>query len=168
MRLNLGSGTHPTTEDMPDWVDCDLIWAGVKRPHGVHGDAFWLPFCTDAFDAVYLGHVLEHIWRDDLPRFGAELRRVLTQDAEVVVVGPDMDRACAQGQPDWLLQAIVGAPQEGPGGHKWPPTEASTVVACELMGLKNVRPWRLELTMRPHWPNVSDAVWQTCLKASVS
>lgn len=166
MKLNVGSGEHPTT-DMADWVDVDLIWYGVKPPHGVHGDAFSLPFRDDAFDAAYLGHTLEHIWREDLARLGEELRRVLADNAEVIVVGPDMDRACEQHQPDWLLSAIVGeSNMAGPGGHKWPPTEAATIAACELMGLKDIRPWRLELTMRPHWPNVSTASWQTCLKAS--
>lgn len=158
MKLHLGSGQHPTPE-LPDWVDVDLIWEGVYPPD-VHGDAFALPFRDHAFEAVYLGHMVEHIWWKDLPRFGAELRRVTMPGGEVIVVGPDWLRARHQNQPKSLMDAICGLPREGPGGHKWLPTGGRTLRAMRYMGLEGVREQHMALTMRPHAPNKVPAAWQ--------
>lgn len=164
MNLNLGSGEHPTQLD--DWVNVDLPWDGV-RPVGrfVYGDAFTLPFADGVFDRAYLGHFIEHIWWRDLQRVLDEVARVVV--GTVMIVGPAIDRAVAQAEPRWLVDAVVGA-GEGPGAHKWVPTEELHVIALELCGwrptvidVRDVKP--------PLWPNpVPHATWQCAISASRS
>lgn len=161
MKLNLASGLHPT--DLPDWVNVDLPWRGVKDPH-VFADGFALPFLVGSFDAVYLGHVLEHIDWELLPDLGCEVRRVLRPMGDVMAVGPDIVRAERTGQPEWLLDAIRVL-DVGPGGHKWVADESSTVAACRLMGFRGVAPCDVAGVTAPEWPNPSCADWQCAVVA---
>lgn len=155
MKLNLGSGQWPT--DLPDWVNTDLPWEGVKPPD-VWGDAFDLPFPDNTFEAAYVGHVLEHVEWDLIPVFLGELRRVLKTPALVMFVGPDIERARETGQPQSILDAITDL-NGGPGGHKWVATEALTVEAVERGGFAAV-PWPIANIAPPDWPNPTTAPWQ--------
>lgn len=161
MKLNLASGLHPT--GLPGWLNVDLPWDGVTGAD-VYGDAFALPFRCGAFDAAYLGHVLEHVPWGMLPVMLGEVRRVLHHGAPLAVVGPDIDKAVETGQPDWLLRAIdtLG---EGAGGHKWVATEALTVDAMRTV-FPNTRPVPVASIDAPDWPNVSTAPWQCAALAT--
>lgn len=163
MNLNLASGEHPTS--LKGWVNVDLPWDGVKPPH-VYGDAFHLPFATRSFERAYLGHFIEHVrWRA-IPAMLIELRRVLTPKAPIMVVGPALDRALRQCEPEWLCDAIVGE-GEGPGAHKWVPTEELHSLALLAGGLEDVRIVDVRDIKPPIWPNpVPQATWQCALAAT--
>lgn len=155
MKLNLAHGTHPT--GLPGWLNVDLPWDGV-RGADVYADAFSLPFRDAAFEAAYVGHFLEHVEWDLIPAVLAELRRVLMVPALVMFVGPDIDRARAQGEPQLILDAITSL-GGGPGGHKWVATEALTAEAVERGGFSAV-PWPVAAVTSPDWPNPTTAAWQ--------
>lgn len=161
MKLNFASGLHPTV--LPGWVNVDLLWHGVTRPH-VYADGFALPFHAGSFDAAYLGHVLEHIDFDVLPALGVELRRVLRPCAVVMTVGPDIDKARATNQPPSILESIADL-YGGPGGHKWVATEGLTVEACVRLGLIRVAAVDVAEVMSPDWPNPTCAPWQCAVVA---
>lgn len=172
MNLNVASGLHPTV--LPGWVNIDLPWDGVKRPT-VYGDAFRLPFRDRVFGRAYVGHFLEHLWREQIGAFVAELSRVMVPGGEVMVVGPDIAKAVETGQPVSILRAIIGDEQgrplgsqlDGPGAHKWVATEALTVRAMTDAGLTDVRPVDVADVVPPVWPNVSQAPWQCAVTARV-
>lgn len=172
MNLNLGSGEWPMNQ--PDWVDIDLPWDGVVRGSSmVFADMFTLPFPDNTFSRVYGGHVLEHIYWEELAAGRLdEVWRVCQPGAEVMVVGPCMKRALDQGEPLNILNAIIGAGEsgwlyEGPGGHKWVPTEALTARAMRLAGLVEIEPLDVRAVRRPRWPNTQGATWQCALRARV-
>ena len=86
-----------------------------------------LPFDDDSAKAAYLGHLLEHLERDEVPRALRELRRVLRGDGVAMVVGPCLDLAASR--TDWNPMVSLiwpGKRYEGPGGHKWPSTGRET------------------------------------------
>lgn len=159
MNLHVGSGTHPS--DIPGWVDLDLCVNAETRPT-VAGSAFKMPFPDGTFDRIYMGHLLEHLrWEDELLEGLEEVRRVARPGAEVMTVGPAMEKAVATGQPAWLLDAIISeAPAKDSSGHQWVATEGLTVRALERGGMKNVRAVDVATIMKPQWPNVSQAPWQ--------
>jgi SAM-dependent methyltransferase len=160
VKLTLGSGTHPTR--LPGWLNLDGYADGAH----VRADAYQMPFRAGVFDAVYLGHFLEHVWWDDLPVVGAEIRRVLSPGAAVMVVGPDIARAVAQGEPRFILDAIISDGHLPPGGHAWIPTEALTVRAVAVAGFTDVAPVDVATVERPEWPNPTTAAWQCAVRAS--
>lgn len=170
MNLNVASGEHPTT--LAGWVNVDLCWDGVKLPH-VYADAFHLPFADRSFDRAYVGHFLEHLWRDEIAAFAAELTRVMRPRGEVMIVGPDIAKAVEQHQPVEIVRAIIGdAPDvplgstiDGPGAHKWIATEALTAKAMRDAGFVDVQPVDVATVTPPTWPNVSQASWQCAIAA---
>lgn len=165
MRLNLASGLHPSSGldvDHDVWVDVDLPWEGVDHPH-VFGNGFALPFRDAAFDAAYVGHVLEHVEYGDVAAVLLELKRVLARGAVVAVVGPDIDKAEATDQPEHILRAIDTL-SEGFGGHKWVATEALTVGAMWAV-FPDARACPVSMIDQPAWPNPSTAPWQCAVLA---
>jgi predicted SAM-dependent methyltransferase len=170
--LNVGSGEHPCPGD---WVNLDLRWHGVKvGPRMVYADAFVLPFGPETFDRLYLGHLMEHLWWQDIAAGKCdEFWRVAKPGAEVVVVGPCLHKALELNEPKFILEAIVGGGDsgwliEGPGSHKWIPTEALTAKAMMLAGLVEVEPIDVGTIHFPQWPNAApQARWQACLRARV-
>lgn len=163
-KLNLAHGEHPT--ELPGWVNADLVWDGVRWAGTcAAADAFRLPFADASFEAAYLGHFLEHVWWKDLPALMAELERVLVPGATVMVVGPAIERAVEQGEPDWLVDAVVGA-GVGPGAHKWIPTEELHAIALEQAGW-TVNVIDVQDARPPEWPNPAhQARWQCAMTAT--
>jgi predicted SAM-dependent methyltransferase len=166
VKLNIGSGTHPSSGlavDHEEWVDVDLPWDGVISPH-IYAVVFALPFPTGVFDAAYLGHVLEHLAREAVSDALSEIRRTMKPGAQLVIVGPASDLAVTTGQPDWLLRDIDTL-KAGPGGHKWVATEALTleVVRSVFVDARLVDVVEVDV---PEWPNASTAAWQCALVAT--
>ena len=157
--LNVSSGEHYC----PGWVNFDLL----PQTHlDLRADLFALPFPDETFAKVYAGHTLEHIAWGDIPNALVELRRVMTPDGELMVVGPDIERALLTNQPQWLLNAIlVDGPESGPGGHKWTATGLLTLLAtCRVFPGAYEVP--IETVTRPAWPNPSLASWQCAVLAT--
>lgn len=157
MRLNLASGQHPTA--LPGWINLDLPWGGVDRPH-VYADGRRMPFPDGCFEAAYLGHFLEHLPWESLAGALADLHRVLRPRSPVMVVGPAIERAVSQQEPQFILEAIIGEGDEGPGGHQWVATERLTLRAMCLAGLTDVSRVDVATVLPPEWPNPTTAAWQ--------
>lgn len=159
MKLNLGCGGHP----FPAWINIDRSFGtrGFPCHPDTVADIACLPFDDGSADAVYAGHVLEHIDYDECPAVAAEIRRVLKPGGMFAVVGPDMDRAVGEwaeyapliwpGMPgDW--SSWTGA------AHQYCPTAANT-----LPLLRDAFPDVVEVSigeLDPFWPTPNHDGWQ--------
>jgi len=157
LRLNLGSGDHPT---IAGWVAIDAR-PDCQYPPDLVGDVLHLPYPDGSCDRLYAGHLLEHIPLPLIEAALGEWRRLLVPGGELGIVGPDIDRAVLQGEPAWLLAQIVRSSVGGPpAGHAW------TQSACVLEHLITREGWRCEevpvTALRPpEWPNPNfQALWQ--------
>jgi len=84
--LNAGCGTHYAQ----GWVNVD-IWEDDNTKPDVRAEAGKpYPFEDDYFDAIYLGHVIEHIDWSDVPAFIMDMVRMAKPDAPILIVGPDV------------------------------------------------------------------------------
>lgn len=175
MLLNIGSGAHPA----PGWlnIDPDALWPADERwalPH--------VPLADGVAERAYLGHLLEHLWPEELTPALCEVARLLKPGGVLMVVGPCIGKALDQAE--WALAArIVGlsADQDsrlvgggtrplgsvepwGPGSHKWVSTEALTARALRLVGF-NPEIIDVAMVRQPEWPNPApDAKWQTAMR----
>jgi len=84
--LNAGCGTHYAQ----GWVNCD-VWEGdTTKPDVLIKPGEPYPFPDNHFDAIYLGHVIEHIdWRS-VSDFLLEMKRIAKPGAPMLIVGPDV------------------------------------------------------------------------------
>lgn len=84
--LNAGCGTHYAK----GWVNCDVWESNTTRPDVKVTPGEPYPFDDNYFDAIYLGHVLEHIDWNLVPSFLDDMRRIAKPDALILIVGPDI------------------------------------------------------------------------------
>lgn len=154
--LHIGSGPWYAE----GWMNVDVVSPGPGfRDPDVFASIFDLPFEDGRFDKIYMGHILEHIPLDQIDAALAELKRVAAPGCAVCVVGPCMDLATAQGEPQWLLDAIQ-AHDDPPGGHAWTATSALTQTALESGGL-TVQEVPVSTIKPPTWCNPNwVALWQ--------
>lgn len=114
--LNLGCGTHTSSgcinldwspqarlrrSRVGQWVAPVLLsgerlraFREAKGAIVVHDLRKGIPAATGTIDAVYHSHVLEHLDREAVPSFLAEIRRVLKPGGIHRVVVPDFELAC--------------------------------------------------------------------------
>lgn len=84
--LNAGCGTHYAE----GWVNVDVWQSDTTKPDVVAVADEPYPFEDNTFDAIYLGHVIEHIdWKEVTP-FLQDMIRVAKPGANILVVGPDV------------------------------------------------------------------------------
>lgn len=84
--LNAGCGTHYAQ----GWVNCDVWSDETTKPDVLINPGDQYPFPDNYFDAIYLGHVIEHIdWRD-VPAFMLDMQRIAKPNAPILIVGPDV------------------------------------------------------------------------------
>jgi predicted SAM-dependent methyltransferase len=173
--LNLGCGDQPEHRAPAPWINVD---GHAPFLPDVVATLDRLPWDENAADRIYLGHVLEHIpyawsadhewdgWDHPLERALAEVRRVLSPDGELVVVGPCIERAIQTGQPEWLLR-IIAAPvvdDQPPGlNHAWTPTTLLHRLALDAV-FANVVEVPVTSITKPEWPNPSTAPWQCAFR----
>lgn len=143
-------------------------WMNVDCSSSVKTDAVLargapLPFRSNSFDRVYLGHVLEHIhWEECVPLL-REISRVLRPGGTICCVGPDLfkaiRRAVQSGGADADMRHIAecGEWQEFDGvpgrDHRWSCSENRLVMLLEHVGFAAVSP--VELSSLIKWPVVS-------------
>ena len=156
MLLNIGSGDHPAR---PPWINIDS-YPGVY-PHVIASVAA-LPFVDNCVDAVYCGHLLEHLTIDQgVPDALNEIRRVLRPNGRLCVVGPDYDRA---GPDPVLLELIRDGGCRWPGDkHQWLSTGKQAVVLIQRTFPEAVCV-PIE-TLDPFWPAVALVNWQFAITA---
>lgn len=154
-RLNLGSGDFPAE----GWVNVDI----AENEH-VHPDlvasALKLPLPDGCAEAVYAGHVMEHLAAADVVLALAEIRRVLMPDRSLMVVGPDLERAVSVEEREGIIH----------GARRWPGDEHRWVSTCGRMREMLERcGWRAHEwpigAVSACWPLVSAAGWQFALEA---
>lgn len=158
MRVNVGCGNHP----QPGWLNVDVC--AEVGPELVAAGGM-LPLRSGSVDAVYVGHVLEHVaWGAGVRALLAEVRRVLAPGGRVCVVGPDYDRAVAGGFDRETLDGIrFGAGRWASDVHLWCATGRSTGTA-----VREVFPSAVEVGVADvgdGWPVVSRVGWQCCFVA---
>lgn len=84
--LNAGCGTHYAK----GWVNVDIWSDDTTTPDIVVDPGSPYPFDDNYFDAVFLGHVLEHIDWKSVPVFLQDMRRIAKPGAHFLIVGPDI------------------------------------------------------------------------------
>jgi predicted SAM-dependent methyltransferase len=84
--LNAGCGTWYAK----GWTNVDIWEDDNTKPDIVASAGEPYPFEDSYFDAVYLGHVIEHIDWSDVPAFLLDMNRVAKPDAPILIVGPDV------------------------------------------------------------------------------
>jgi predicted SAM-dependent methyltransferase len=157
LRLNLGSGVHPTP---PGWVSVDV---DPRHQPDVVADVADLPYPTASAARLYAGHMAEHLPLDVLGAVLAEWRRVLAPGGVLMLVGPDIDRAVEQRSPQWLLEAIV-AHGDGPGAHQWTCSERVVLWLMRTHGWE-AEPVDVATVTPPTWPNpCPTATWQYAIR----
>lgn len=122
--LNAGCGDHHP----PGWVNADI--SDACGPD-LHCDLTGLPLGDGTAGRIFASHVLEHNgYHDRLPLLLAEFRRVLADDGELCVVGPDIERAVVLRESPAILELIIARPPAfglwpakiPPRGHAWTAT----------------------------------------------
>lgn len=171
MNLNLGCGQHMAPR--PEWVNidshrfCDHPACVDSNPDLIADIREPLPFDDASVDAVYCGHVLEHLPQDVVIRVLREIRRVLKPEGRLGIVGPDFDRAeliALSGGTDMRPAIWPGDDPKWPGaGHAWCATGPKTL---ELV--REVFPDAVEVPITeldPFWPAVVFLEWQFAVVA---
>ena len=159
MLLNLGCGGVETHAPEP-WVNVDS-WEGSKAD--TIADVLKLPFENGSAEAIYCGHILEHLtYEDEVPRFLREVARLRAEHAPVCFVGPDYHRAITN--PAWfpMLEQIQFGDHEHHGSeHRWVATAWNS-----LLAVKEVFPAVREIDivcLSSFWPVVARIGWQFAL-----
>lgn len=158
MRLNLGCGDHYAD----GWVNVDIEVNDRVRPDVV-ADLRQLPFRLDRVEAVYLGHVLEHLPFEDARRVLVELQGQLPPGTPVMVVGPDVtlarkldaetERLARDGRGAWAHDV-----------HLWACEESLLVELLRTAGFNQVSRRQIREVDR-FWPLVSHVGWQAAVGA---
>lgn len=157
--LNVGSGDLPAP---PPWINVDA-WPGVHPD--VCADARTLPFPDGSVEAVFCGHLLEHLDLDvGVPTVLAEFRRVLQSGGLVCFVGPDYDRALVVDPDPVLLEVIRTGGGRWPGDrHLWLSTGATA-----LSAIRRVFPGAVDVPVADvdkGWPIHARVGWQFAIAA---
>lgn len=136
-------------------------------------DYFDLPNLVEeqSFDKIYFGHFLEHIHEHRIIESLQIGMSLLKNGGEFMIVGPDYNKAQRMGvDPGFLIQVgkhdYNGDPDH-PYSHKWESTEERTIAYMEKAGLQNVHAVMPATTMRPHWPNRANHLWQLFVVGTV-
>lgn len=103
MLLNAGCGTHYAN----GWVNTDTWDDGeTTRPDVRVEPGKPYPFDDNYFDAVFLGHVIEHIAWPQVPAFIEDMKRIAKPNAPFLICGPDVLKTIqrwSKGQEPWEM-----------------------------------------------------------------
>lgn len=120
--LNAGCGTHYAK----GWVNTDTWETTDTKPDVRVEPGKPYPFEENHFDAVFLGHVLEHIPWKEVPNFLMDMRRIAKPNAQFLICGPDVHKTIkrwAQGQEPWEMVLSVmehlDVENHGVSGLEW-------------------------------------------------
>jgi predicted SAM-dependent methyltransferase len=187
--LNAGCGTHYAN----GWTNVD-VWEGENTTPDIKvnpGEPY--PFEDNTFDAVYLGHVLEHISWGDVPAFLEDIQRVAKPGASILIVGPDVFKTIQRwkdGQEPWTMvlatiehQDMNWQPERehewwDGAHHHWNCHEERIAELLNKMGFTNIKnvfnkipddpagkSW-LDTATGIDWPVVGKYFWQLAYKCT--
>lgn len=166
MKLNVGCGTHYAE----GWVNTDMWSDETTRPDVVTPVGEPYPFDDHSADAIYMGHVLEHIAWANVPPFLLDIRRIAKPGAPILVVGPDVWRTIHRwrdGKEPWHMVESVLEHQDNnfqPGRehlvwegapHHWNCHEMRVASLLADCGYVNIRPFTDII------PNDTNGKWWT-------
>jgi len=139
MKLNIGAG-EAWSFAPPPWINIDI------RPSvqpDVVADILDLPFADQSVAAVYAGHVLEHLERDEVTAAACEIKRVLMSGARLLVAGPDTERSDRM-----FAEGLITAERHRSNGchgdpgnpcvHHWACTPGEIIRSLEAAGFVEV------------------------------
>lgn len=112
MRLNLGCGDR----HQPGWHNVDFAGSPHQKDEEVDLRTNALPWTPGSIEVAYCGHLLEHLFVDEVLVLLAALRPLMAPDGELMVVGPDIILAEGLLAAGTLDVAMEGLTQ---GGHRW-------------------------------------------------
>jgi SAM-dependent methyltransferase len=156
MRLNVGCGEFR----QDGWVNIDVTRNDSVQPD-IIAHATDLPFEDGSVARVYMGHVLEHLTKDNAIVALREVRRVLEPGGRLCVVGPDIELALHLFPTDTKLHAEIRAGGgRWPGdAHLWDSTGQETACLAIQSGWMMTEPCQIQ-HVPPEWPVVSRVGWQ--------
>lgn len=147
MLLNVGCGTHYAD----GWVNCDVWEDELTTPDFLVEPNKPYPFPDNSAEAIYVGHVLEHMPWDDVFPLLEDLIRVARPGAPMFIVGPDTYRVikcwAAGTQPWHMIPSVLEHQGENfqPGRehnrwdgapHYWNCHEARVTKVLDHFGLR--------------------------------
>lgn len=164
INVNLGCGDQYA----PGWLNVDH-----GSPHRKDLDVDLtgeLPWWECSIHRAYAGHVLEHLTLAQCDVFLRRLRTRMILGGELVVVGPDLERAQALVDADELLDISLGELRDGAGRwsgdvHHWECTPSKIIDMLITTGWSNVE--EIEMRELPDiWPVAYRAPrWQCVVTA---
>jgi len=105
--LNAGCGTWYAD----GWVNADVWESDTTKPdvRVTPGEPY--PFDANVFDAIYLGHVLEHMDWHSVPNFLLDMSRIAKPGAPILITGPDVFRCIKMWregkEPWWMVESVM-------------------------------------------------------------
>lgn len=112
MKLNLGCGDRYAD----GWHNVDFAGSPHRRDEEVDLRTNALPWAAGSVEFAYCGHVLEHLYVDEVLVLLETLRGAMAPDGELMVVGPDVILAqgmATAGTLDVTMDSLTN------GGHRW-------------------------------------------------
>lgn len=166
MKLNIGCGEFYAQ----GWTNVDVESNDKVHPDVV-ASATALPFRNGVCEAVYMGHVLEHLTPDDAVRALVEAHRVLQAGGTLMIVGPDVFKArdmVTNGSmtEDWYDKVLNGAGRWFHDVHLWPCTARKMAEYASRAGFTAQIINEYDVDTRT-WPVTALVGWQgavICLK----
>lgn len=170
--LNAGCGTHYAQ----GWVNTDVWVSDTTKPDVKVTPGEPYPFEDNTFDAIFLGHVLEHIDWKEVPAFMEDMSRIAKPNAPILIVGPDVfktiKRWAERQEPWWMIESTMEhqdinyQPERehewwDGATHHWNCHEARVIRLLEVMGFPNIENVFDEVPNGNNWPDkyVKDLVW---------
>lgn len=155
-KINIGCGEFPAA----GWTNID-VHPGLNPD--VVASLLALPLPDASVDRAYLGHVLEHLSRDDVVAGLRELRRVVRPTGMIVVVAPDLTRAEAH-FPDVVPDIVHGGGRWPGDAHLWDSRADAYPPMFEAAGW---RAYEVPIgAVNTYWPVVSRIGWQAAWEAT--
>lgn len=137
VRLNIGAG---------DKVLDGYLSVGLSDAHDIKADVRSIPIPDASADEIILIHVLEHLWRWDVPAAMTEWLRILKPGGRIALELPDVVK-CARnlianpGKPRLGILGMFGDPAYGDPlmMHKWGWTEREVKECLAAAGFVKIK-----------------------------
>lgn len=150
MRINLGCGDQYAH----GWINVDH-----GSPHQKDLDVDLtgeLPWPPNSVERVYAGHVLEHLTLSQCTGLLERLLSRMVPGGQLLVVGPDVERAQAMADAGTLLDITMDELRHGAGRwsgdvHHWECTPQAIISMLRATGWKEVSEVYME-TVPADWP----------------
>ncbi len=102
MKLNIGCGLNI----LEGYVNVDKV---KTTPQTVVKDILNLDYPDDSVEEIYLRHVIEHFFEEEIKRLLQNCYRMLQPDGKIVIETPDFDRIVAAWTQGILSKEVLNA-----------------------------------------------------------